>query len=187
MKKIVVSLMLGGLVVFGSGCQSMAPFSSYNHNRVKDQVIREQIVTKGSQEQKVAMASGIRPSSVIKLIPSSDGRGVITAIDWMNPDNMSYFKTFAEAPISSTAALLGDTGLWTGLIYLGSKAIDGQNGKQETNISVGDGSGNTAVNVRSSGNSTDINTTPSGGGNTVINVDSENNSTTINNTPPPAE
>lgn len=183
MKKIVSAFLVVGLMLT-SGCL-LAPCSTYNHNRVKENIVGQQIMAKGNPAQIKAMNAGIKPSSVIKIIPSNDGRGAFVAMDWLNPDNSTYFKTYAEAPISSTVALLGDGTLWTGLIYLGSKVLDNQSGKQETNISVGDGSGSTVINNKSGGNSTTIKTGGNGGGNTVINNDGSNGNTTIiDNTPP---
>ena len=184
MKKILISIGVG-MIVMLSGCAVLAPCSTYNHNRVKENAIQSQIVARGNSEQIKAVNAGIKPSSVIKIIPTSDARGAYVAMDLWNPDNWTYFKTYAEAPVSSTAALLGDGTLWTGIIYLGGKVLDSQSGKSETNIKVGDGSGNTAVNVNSSGNSTGIKTGGNNGGNTVINVNSTGNNTSIDNTPPP--
>ena len=185
MKKMLLGSLVIGLLVISSGCQSLAPFSSYNHNRIKEQEIGKMILVKGNAEQIKAVNAGIKPSSVLKIIPTSDGRGAYMAIDLFNPDNWTYFKTYGEAPVSSTVALLGDGTLWTGLIWLGGKAIDGLNGggKQETNIAVnGDGSNN--INVNSSGNKSDVTTSGGAGGNN-INVNSSGNTSTIENNPPP--
>lgn len=185
MKKIIISLVVGVGLMFMTGCAALAPISSYNANRVRENAIEEQIVAKNNPEQVRALRSGVSPRNVVRIIPTQDLRGAYAAVDLMNPDTWTFMKTFKEAPVSSTFAVLGDASLWTGIIYGATQLLGNNNDKQETNINVGNSDGTTAVNVRSSDNKTDIKTGGMGG-TTVINVDSDNNTTTVDNTPPPA-
>ena len=185
MKKIVLSLMLGGLVMLGSGCAALMPISSYNANRVRDNAIQEQIIAKGNPDQIRALNAGVTPRNVVRIIPTSDLKGAYAAVDLLNPDTWTMFRTFREAPVSSSFALLGDGTLWGSIAYGVVQVLGKNSNKQETNISVDNGSGSTVINNKSGGNSTTIKTGGSGDGSTVINNDGSNgNTTTIDNSKP---
>jgi hypothetical protein len=128
----------------------------------------------------------VSPRSVVRIIPTQDLKGAFVAVDLLNPDTWSGFRTFKEAPVSSTFAFLGDAGLWTTIVYGAVKVFDSSNSKEETNVTVNNGDGTTAVNVNSDGNNTTVNAGGSGGGTTVLNVNSDNNNTDVDNPPPPA-
>ena len=184
MKKILVSLMLGVGMLYMSGCAALMPISTYNSNRVKENAITEQIVARNNPDQVRALNAGVSPRSVVRIIPTQDLKGAFVAVDLLNPDTWNRFRTFKEAPVSSTFAFLGDASLWTAVIYGAVKVFDSSNSKEQTNVTVNNGDGTTAVNVNSDGNNTTVNT-GSSGGTTVLNVNSDNNNTDVDNTPPP--
>ena len=187
MKKIATSLIIGVSLMFMTGCAALAPFSTYNSNRVKENAIQEQIIAKNNPEQVRALRSGVSPRNVIRIIPTQDLKGAYAAVDLMNPDTWTFLRTFKEAPVSSTIAAVGDTTLWGTVIYLGTQYLSGKSGGKETNISVNNGSGSTVVNSDSNGNKTDIKTGGGNGSTTVVNNNSDGNTTTVDNSTPPPE
>ena len=106
MKNVIIVTLLVGCVVC-SGCLSV-----YNHSRVKESVIKSRIVASGNQEQIKMLNAGVKPSDAVKVIPIANG--AVMAVNLFDIEGLSsYFTTYAEAPVSSTAALLGDLGTAT--------------------------------------------------------------------------
>jgi hypothetical protein len=103
-------------VTFSSGCASM-----YNHSRVKENIYKEAIVAHGTEEQKELLKQGVKPTRIIKFSAlqrngevDGVGVGINAPMDGFNvfgavKDGVgSYFSTYAEAPLSSTGALVLD-------------------------------------------------------------------------------
>lgn len=117
MKKILqigLILMLG---FYATGCAS-----TYNHIRVRENVCKEAIAIKGTQEQKDLVASGLSARKVIKFSPITKAGGDVDGFKFMIDAPLpnlnivdaitgavkSYIDTFKEAPVSSSVSLVTD-------------------------------------------------------------------------------
>jgi len=109
MKRVVLIGILASLVLLSSGCASV-----YNHNRVREDMIRDRIIANGSDEQLFALNQGVSPSEAVKVFSTSNGRGVGMSIDVSDLEGLAaWWGTFREAPISSTFALaLDGAAIW---------------------------------------------------------------------------
>jgi hypothetical protein len=158
MNKIIKNTIMGS-VMFGlivsTGC-----ISTYNHGRVKENLIKENIVATGNAEQIKAVNMGIKPSTVLKIVPTTDGKGAMLAFS-MSSDTISYFKTFAEAPVSSSLSLLADGGIVGGLIWAIGQISDNGGNKSDENTTI--------TMENSNGNNINVgeNNSNNGGGNTT--------------------
>lgn len=105
MKKTLITTLIV-IILANTGCASF-----YNHSRVKNNMVREHILTNGSDEQLSMLRAGVSPVEAVKVRSTDDGAGVMVSFDLLNMSGIKqYFMTFKEAPLSSTAALLVDVG-----------------------------------------------------------------------------
>ena len=140
--------MMVGLMLSTSGCATM-----WNSNRVKQNMVKERIETTGTQEQKLAVARGVKPTSVLAIIPTSDAKGAYIALNWFAVP--SFMETFSEAPASTIGAIIVDAGLVGLATYAVMKAGENSSGSggSSSPTSSADGSGTSSVSVRTGDNS----------------------------------
>lgn len=108
-----VSIILAMLLF--TGCASM-----YNHNRVKDNIAKRAIIASSNDSQITLLRKGADPSEVLKVSAYSQGNDVtiMAAVNILDLEGFQgYLKTYSEAPLSSTAALLIDVGTAVGIGY----------------------------------------------------------------------
>jgi len=148
MKKIISMALISGVVLMTSGCATM-----YNSGRVRQNMVKDRIMTTGSQEQKQAVLSGVKPTTALSIIPTSDAKGAYVAMDWMKLSSMpSFMDTFSEAPVSTIGAIIIDAGLVGLATYaIGQATKDGGSGTKNDNNTTGNG--NSTVNVEAGDNS----------------------------------
>lgn len=147
------------LLVCGVLCGCM---SAYNHNRVKNNMLEDMILTSGTKEQKRLIARGVDAENAIKISAmNQDGavNGVSVMLDVRKAG--SYFSTYAEAPLSSSASLLLDAGavyfLGTALLTELESTDSNNEEKTATDIKVEGGDGSTVVINTVNGYDTDLN------------------------------
>lgn len=126
-KTILIGLL--AVIMLQSGCATRM-----NHNRVADNMSKKAILASGNNAQIEAIKRGGDPSEVLKVraYTNGDDTGVILALDVLDFDGWSgYFKTFAEAPISSTVSLAIDIGA---AYAIGKAAYDEYQGNNTVEI-----------------------------------------------------
>lgn len=153
MKKLLVSLVLVGLVL-SSGC-----VSALNHKRVQQNIVKERIMTSGTAEQKRAVASGIKPTTVLSVIPTVDGKGAFVALDLLNLSALPNFaETFSDAPVSTIGAIVVDAALVGLAGYAIQQATQGNSDtKGDTSVDLSNSNGNN-VNINSGDGTQNVNT-----------------------------
>jgi len=118
---LLISLGLIGLTLY-NGC------TMYNYERVKDNIIKEEIIKSGNNQQIAYIKSGIKPTDVIKITSlNNEGKvnGLAVSVDLLNASLLkSYFKTVQESPGSSFLALAVDIGA----AYLVKKELEDEKG-----------------------------------------------------------
>ena len=144
MKKVLVSMLVVGLVM-SSGCATM-----WNSNRVKQNMVKDRIAVSGTQEQKIAVARGVKPTSALAIIPTQDAKGAYIALNWFAVP--SFMETFSEAPASTIGAIIVDAGLVGLATYAVMKAGDNDS-STKGNTPSNNGTGNSNVDVQSGDNS----------------------------------
>ena len=140
--------MMVGLMLSVSGCTTM-----WNHNRVKQNMVKDRIVTSGTQEQKIAVARGVKPTTALAIIPTPDAKGAYIALDWFALPG--FMDTLSEAPASTVGAIVIDAalvGLATYAITQAGNSSSGSGGSGEQNTTTS-GTGNSSVNVHTGDNS----------------------------------
>lgn len=126
------------LISLGLGIMLTPACTMYNYERVKDNIIKEEIIKKGDKQQIAYIKSGIKPSDVIKISALTAGDspdGVAISVDLLNTSLLkSYFKTVQESPGSSFLALAVDVGA----AYLVKKEMEDEkeNNQQPQNIEI---------------------------------------------------
>ena len=118
-------------------------------------MVKERIQVSGTQEQKVAVARGVKPTNALAIIPTQDAKGAYLALDLFALP--SFMDTVKEAPVSTIGAIIIDAGLVGLATYAIQKAGNsssgsGSSGQQDNQNS---GTGNSSVNV-SSGDSSPV-------------------------------
>ena len=145
MKNIIITLALVGMTMMNVGCTAL------NHNRVKQNIIKDRIIASGSTEQLELLSRGVKPSEVIKISKPPTGQGAMLSVDLMNLQGFSgLMETFKEAPISSTIAGAADivTGVLAVNALTGSSDSDGdKNNDGAISVNVSGNHNNTAINT----------------------------------------
>ena len=104
MKKTIIFFVIFFLLL-NSGCVSY-----YNHNRIAENIYRENILTHGTRRQKEMLNAGISSKAVI--ISGMANENEVSARVMFNFADFQgvkgYFKSYSEAPVSSSMSLAAD-------------------------------------------------------------------------------
>ncbi len=170
MKKLSLLVSLVVMMSLSSGCTYL------NHQRVKQNIVRERIIASGNQEMLKMVVSGVKPTKAVEFCRPPDGSvGVMATVNILDLEGLgSYFTTYGAAPGSSTAALVADLATAYGVSTLFDTGGSDKNDVPTTAISVtiNGTHNNTAINTGSgtAGNtSTDTTTATTGEGSPTSN------------------
>jgi hypothetical protein len=108
MKCLMSMIILVTSMIFQTGC-----LSAYNHHRISRNIQETSVMAYGTQQQRNMVMMGIEPKKAVALSMTADNNEMTTKLmfDLNNLNGVkAYFKTYKEAPISSTISLLGDLG-----------------------------------------------------------------------------
>ena len=126
--------------------------------------LEQRIIAEGNVQRIQMLNNGVEADEVVKIIPQVvDGqvKGAAVGVNLSAGLNglTGYFKTFAEAPISSGVSLLADAGMGYLLYLAGDSVFNGDNNKDGSDNGVtisNSGEGNVFNVVNGNGNS-DVN------------------------------
>jgi hypothetical protein len=148
MNKIISLIMCTFLIINTTGCMTYV-----NHSRVKQNMAKERIVAAGTQEQKQALAMGVRPTTILAITPMDNGKGAYVGLNMLEVFNPSFWQTAKEAPLSTVGSIVIDASL-VGLAAWGiQQATKGDSNSGSGGEQSNTGNGNSNVSVQTGDNS----------------------------------
>ena len=103
--KTIISLFVIFFLLLNSGCVSY-----YNHNRIAENIYRDNILARGTQRQKEMLNAGISSKAVI--ISGMANENEVSArimFDFADFQGIKgYFKSYSRSPVSSSVSLAAD-------------------------------------------------------------------------------